>query len=536
MAVPIGQRTEDDVDHTDTGAEADGTKSSREIQAQPPLRTTAKRATSEFQPWQASGSLASEQRAGSTARRIQSPYVVKAALALVEALALSSAGVVSFEFWSDSTIDAAPVAAVIIALTVVVAVWMFRLMALYNLAAIRRPFATCAKAVAVWATAVGLSGFVVATITLDSMFSSDFNLHWAWLGATAIGLYRLLLRFAVARPQSEEILKKRIVVIGGGGGGEEFIRALEASNSPNVVVVGIVDDRDPSRLSERLKAYPFLGRIDDLVEMARTTRIDLAIITFPLTSEDRLLEVASRLWVLPVHIRIAVTSSRLRLRPRAYSYLGNVALLDYFDRPVSDWDYIQKATLDRLLTLCILPFASVLMMVISLAIKLDSPGPVFFVQPRHGFNNRVFNIFKFRTMYADKLDYDAVQLVTENDPRVTRVGRFLRRTSLDELPQFINVLLGDLSLVGPRPHALNARAGDRTYQDIAESYFARHRVKPGITGWAQINGWRGETDTADKLTKRVDHDLYYIENWSVMFDLYILIKTPIALLRNRKVY
>ena len=139
-------------------------------------------------------------------------------------------------------------------------------------------------------------------------------------------------------------------------------------------------------------------------------------------------------------------------------------------------------------------------------------------------------------MYTDLCDANAAKLVTKDDSRVTPVGRFIRKTSLDELPQLFNVLQGGLSLVGPRPHALSAKAGGRLYDEVVDGYFARHKVKPGITGWAQINGWRGETDTPEKIEKRVEHDLYYIENWSVFFDLYILLKTPMSLIANKNAY
>ena len=139
-------------------------------------------------------------------------------------------------------------------------------------------------------------------------------------------------------------------------------------------------------------------------------------------------------------------------------------------------------------------------------------------------------------MYADQSDQKASKLVTRNDTRVTRVGRFIRKTSLDELPQFFNVLRGELSLVGPRPHATHAKAKDSLYTDVVDGYYARHRVKPGITGWAQVNGWRGETDTKDKIHRRVEHDLYYIENWSLLFDLYILARTPFSLIETDSAY
>jgi putative colanic acid biosynthesis UDP-glucose lipid carrier transferase len=170
---------------------------------------------------------------------------------------------------------------------------------------------------------------------------------------------------------------------------------------------------------------------------------------------------------------------------------------------------------------------------IALAIKLDSPGPVFFRQRRYGFNNNAIVVWKFRTMKADMVrDDTVVPQATRNDPRVTRVGRFLRRTSLDELPQIFNVLRGEMSLVGPRPHAV---AHNEQYAKIIDDYLSRHRVKPGITGWAQVNGLRGETDTPEKMRERVQFDLYYIDNWSFWLDLKIMALTPFAAI-NRNAY
>jgi lipopolysaccharide/colanic/teichoic acid biosynthesis glycosyltransferase len=177
------------------------------------------------------------------------------------------------------------------------------------------------------------------------------------------------------------------------------------------------------------------------------------------------------------------------------------------------------------------------MALVAIAIKLDSRGPILFKQKRYGFNNDLIEVYKFRSMYADAADVHATKLVSKDDPRVTRVGRFIRKASLDELPQLFNVVFkGNLSLVGPRPHAINAKAAARLYDEAVDGYYARHRVKPGVTGWAQINGWRGETDTQEKIQRRVEFDLYYIENWSVLFDLYIVAKTPFALLKTENAY
>ena len=181
---------------------------------------------------------------------------------------------------------------------------------------------------------------------------------------------------------------------------------------------------------------------------------------------------------------------------------------------------------------------SPLLIFCAIAIKLESPGPVFFRQLRWGKDGKKINVYKFRSMRTDLCDATGVAQTTKNDPRVTRVGRFIRKTSLDELPQLFNVVFkGNLSLVGPRPHAVQGKLQNRMFDEAVDGYFARHRVKPGITGWAQINGWRGEIDNQEKIQKRVEFDLYYIENWSVLFDLYILLRTPLALMtRSENAY
>jgi lipopolysaccharide/colanic/teichoic acid biosynthesis glycosyltransferase len=179
---------------------------------------------------------------------------------------------------------------------------------------------------------------------------------------------------------------------------------------------------------------------------------------------------------------------------------------------------------------------SPLMLGAAIAVKATSKGPILFRQPRYGFNNEVISVMKFRSMYADQADIRAEKVVTRGDPRVTPVGRFIRKTSIDELPQLFNVLKGDLSLVGPRPHAVNAHTEHKLWEEVVDGYFARHKVKPGVTGWAQINGWRGEVDTSDKIHARVEHDLYYIENWSVLFDLYILMLTPVRIINQENAY
>jgi Undecaprenyl-phosphate glucose phosphotransferase len=245
----------------------------------------------------------------------------------------------------------------------------------------------------------------------------------------------------------------------------------------------------------------------------------------PSTSEHLLVETLNKLSLLPVDVRLCPGEFAMRLGTMQASHIGGHTFLNVIDHPLRDWRWIFKTLEDRLLGALIMMLISPLMAAIALLIRLDSPGPALFRQKRYGFNNQLIEVLKFRTMHQEMSDSNAERLTRRNDPRITRVGAFLRRTSLDELPQFLNVLRGDMSIVGPRPHALSAKAGTLLYQEAVKYYDARHRMKPGITGWAQVNGWRGETDTLEQIRKRVEHDLYYIEHWSVAFDLRIIART-----------
>jgi Undecaprenyl-phosphate glucose phosphotransferase len=358
------------------------------------------------------------------------------------------------------------------------------------------------------------------------------------IGLTALIGERLILRTLVRSWAQDGRLDRRTVIVGSDQNGEQLVEALNKQDDSDIHVLGVFDDRNDSRALETCAGSPKLGKVDDIVEFARRTRIDLVLFALPISAETRILEMLKKLWVLPVDIRLSAHTNKLRFRPRSYSYLGEVPTLDVFEAPITDWDLVMKWLFDRVVGSICLLLALPVMALVALAIKLDSPGPVLFRQKRLGFNNERVDVFKFRSLYHHQADPTASKMVTRNDPRVTRVGRIIRKTSLDELPQLFNVVFkGNLSLVGPRPHAVNIKLQSRPFEEAVDGYFARHRVKPGITGWAQINGWRGEIDNEEKIQKRVEFDLYYIENWSVLFDLYILLKTPLALLtKNENAY
>ncbi|WP_407170113.1 undecaprenyl-phosphate glucose phosphotransferase [Bradyrhizobium sp. ORS 111] len=358
------------------------------------------------------------------------------------------------------------------------------------------------------------------------------------VGLAVLIIERLLLRAIVRAWARDGRLDRRTVIVGADTNGEQLVEALKAEDDSDIRVLGVFDDRNDDRAMDTCAGSPKLGKVDDIVEFARRTRVDLVLFALPISAETRILEMLKKLWVLPVDIRLSAHTNKLRFRPRSYSYLGNVPTLDVFEAPITDWDLVMKWLFDRVVGGLILLAALPVMGLVALAVKLDSPGPVLFRQKRFGFNNERIDVFKFRSLYHHQADPTASKVVTKDDPRVTRVGRFIRKSSLDELPQLFNVVLkGNLSLVGPRPHAVQGKLQNRLFDEAVDGYFARHRVKPGITGWAQVNGWRGEVDTDEKIQKRVEFDLYYIENWSVLFDLYILLKTPFSLLtKNENAY
>ncbi len=408
---------------------------------------------------------------------------------------------------------------------------------LYKISALRRFPADGLRLAGALTFVFAAALVLIFFLKLDEVFSRVFMLAWYGSSVAALCGERVALAFLVDRLIQTGHLARRTVFVGGGTAADALLNQLATQPQADLQILGIFDDRTDERSPAVVAGFPKLGTVDDLLAFSRRTRIDLIIFTLPITAEQRILQMLRKLWVLPIDIRLAAHMNKLHFRPQSYSYIGSVPLLDIFDKPIAGWDVILKYAFDKIVgTLCLIMLAPV-MLVVALAVKLDSKGPALFRQKRYGFNNEIVEVYKFRSMRMDMLDFSASKLVTKDDPSVKRVGRFIRKTSIDELPQLLNVVFkGNLSLVGPRPHALHAKAAERQYDEVVDGYFARHRVSPGITGWAQIHGWRGETDTPEKIQGRVECDLYYIENWSILLDIYILLATPFALFRTENAY
>jgi len=383
-----------------------------------------------------------------------------------------------------------------------------------------------------WAIVAGAA----ATILISGVLRSDDTaaVFPAAVLLLAAGLFplRLIVSRIVAWIIDSGLLLRRAVIAGGGEHAERLIRGLAKRPDCDVRLFGIFDDRSDARSPPQVLGIPKIGGYDDLIAFARRSEIDMVIISLPLEAEERINWLLAKLRVLPVEVRLSAFSEDYAFAPRAGDPLISALRGSFLPER-----RIVKRVFDIAFASIALMLLSPVMVCAALAIRMESGGPVLFRQKRHGYNDRVIEVLKFRSMYPDTMDPLARRVVTRNDPRVTRVGRFLRRSSIDELPQLFNVLRGELSLVGPRPHAVDAlSSGQERFSTMVDSYSARHRLPPGLTGWAQIHGFRGEVDSPEKLRARFEHDLHYIENWSIWLDARILFRTPLCLCRTEMAY
>jgi Undecaprenyl-phosphate glucose phosphotransferase len=469
--------------------------------------------------------------------RLVSPVILGFMVKAIEALLVVATGLaVAFSYVNAQDIEASQLYFIALSSTAVVTLVVFQLFGLYTTQALTSPMRQLPRLLLGWTIALGLLVMAVFFFKVGPEFSRVWLALWFAVGGVTLVTGRLIMALVTRGWVKQGRLTRRAVIYGGGDAARQLIERLEADAESDIRICGVFDDRSEDRIDRMVSGYPVLGRLADLLAFGRSSRLDLVIVTMPLAAEARIRHVLAQLTILPVDIRLAAVNSQLQFCARAYSYIGSAPMIDLADKPLNDWAGATKWLFDKVVGTAALVLLAPVMAAVAIAVKLDSRGPVLFRQKRYGFNNELIEVYKFRSMYTDMSDATAARLVTRDDPRVTPVGRFIRKTSLDELPQLFNVMNGTLSLVGPRPHALQAKAVDRLYDEVVEGYFARHKVKPGITGWAQINGWRGETDTAEKIKKRVEFDLYYINHWSVFLDLYILVKTPVSLLTTKNAY
>jgi Undecaprenyl-phosphate glucose phosphotransferase len=368
--------------------------------------------------------------------------------------------------------------------------------------------------------------FLLAAATMAQDAGSFSRLWFAGfflLGFTGLAAERLCMALLIRRWVAHGYSTKSVVVLGDNELTEKLIARLAQSRS-GIRVAAVFDDR--AGAGGFLHGVPKLGNIDDLLKYTTRHATDLVVLTLPITATARINAVVRTLRQQPLTIRLLPGPIGLEpISPIQLSRddLPGVKLIQVSDRPISEVALFVKGALDRSLALLIVLSIAPVLLICAVGISLSSPGPVLFRQKRVGYKGQEFDIIKFRTMYAH--DVQNPQPTYWQDRRVFKFGRLLRRTSFDELPQLINVLRGEMSLVGPRPHMVGQMVEGRPMIEAVNEYAGRHRVKPGITGWAQVNGWRGPTHTIAQIERRVEHDIYYIENWSLMLDAVILIKT-----------
>ncbi|WP_198420399.1 undecaprenyl-phosphate glucose phosphotransferase [Sulfurimicrobium lacus] len=380
-----------------------------------------------------------------------------------------------------------------------------------------------------WALVLSLLFAFAFTTKMGIQFSRGWIGIWSVLGWSALVCGRLLLRVGLRWLRSHGYNQRRIVIVGTEGLGEELAERLLISPWIGLQVTGFfnVGGGAPQ------PGVPVLGGLPDVADYVAKARIDQVWIALPLKDQDKVESLLHELRHSVVDIRFVPDIFGFRLLNHSVTEVAGFPVMNLSATPMVGVNRLVKAVEDRLLALLILLMISPLMLLIALGVKLSSPGPVLFKQGRLGWDGQPFKVYKFRSMVVHQETGGQLTQASRGDARVTPFGAFLRRSSLDELPQFFNVLQGTMSIVGPRPHAISH---NEQYKELIDDYMQRHKVKPGITGWAQINGWRGETDTLEKMSKRVEYDLYYIENWSLWFDLRIILLTVFKGFINKNAY
>ena len=393
-----------------------------------------------------------------------------------------------------------------------------------------------AQLVAGLATAIGSLELAAQAFGSPDALPVGPALLWFAVGSPLLLVGRTAASFGLRA--TADRTRQRAVLVGDGPQAARFVAAMEARQDRSLRLLGLVDDQPAEAVDAERggSGLPRVGSMQTLCAMIRRGEVDQVIFTLPWASDERLLRLQTTLGDYPVDLRLAPDLAAYHGGSESGLEVGKLRLLRLADRPMRGWAGAAKALEDYVLALGAVAVAAVPMALIALAVRLDTPGPVLFRQRRTGFNNKDFFVFKFRTMFHEQADHEVRRQVQEGDPRVTRVGAILRRTSLDELPQIFNVLRGEMSFIGPRPHAPGTRAGGKLFEDVTDRYASRHRVKPGLTGLAQVRGYRGMTDTEEKLLLRVESDLEYIEKWSLWLDVVILVRTLLAVARMRNAH
>ena len=387
--------------------------------------------------------------------------------------------------------------------------------------------------VTTWFGTLCLLAMLFFVTRLGENFARSSILSWSVISVTMMSLMRMGLRTAAAMLTSKGWATRRCAIVGLNSLGKHL--AENARNHPacGMRIEGFFDDRATQRTLDEFSVPEIhLGRIEELVRRAKAGEFDTIYITLPMRAEQRIRQVLEQLGDTTASVYIVPDFFVFELLHSRWTQIGGLPAVSVFETPLYGVDSWVKRAFDLTLAVCGLAAISPVMFICGLLVKLSSPGPVFFRQKRYGLDGKEILVWKFRSMRTCD-NGPVVQQATRQDPRITRIGAILRRTSLDELPQLFNVIEGSMSLVGPRPHA---SAHNERYRKLIRGYMLRHKVKPGITGLAQVEGHRGETETLDKMQKRVDCDHQYIREWSVWLDFKILLRTFFVVFKQQNAY
>jgi Undecaprenyl-phosphate glucose phosphotransferase len=385
-----------------------------------------------------------------------------------------------------------------------------------------------------YAIAALLSSALIWQLGQLEEFSRGLWLIYVAVVCAALLLSRFLLQAWLLSLARRGKIGQRVVVYGPDDHIlQKTCRLLRVQSLPHLTILGIASE---SGLKSAVDDCEHLGGMDDIVDLARHGDVDQVYIVDPQMTSPKLDRILEQLSVVSVDVSV-IPSDIVNLAPvYRVALFGDLPVLTMWRRPIRDMDRLMKKFEDLIIATLALVALAPLLLITAIIIKATSNGPVLFVQPRFGFNNKVINVYKFRSMYVEQQDIGGELRTRRNDPRITPVGRIIRKLSIDELPQILNVLKGEMSIVGPRPHAIHMKVGDNFYLDAVRGYAARHRVKPGITGLAQVRGLRGEIQTIERAKRRVELDMHYIDNWSIGLDFRIILETVVGVIYDRNAY
>jgi putative colanic acid biosysnthesis UDP-glucose lipid carrier transferase len=382
--------------------------------------------------------------------------------------------------------------------------------------------------IADWITVIVVLLFIAFALKVSALYSRKVILTWFAVMPFALHGAQEIVRVLLRKYASSAALARTKVIVGINKKSHELARAI-ASDPFRGVFRGYFDDRSGSRLG-RVKSYEVLGGIEDVVDYVKQKAIDMVYIALPMSRDPRIMRLLDRLQDTTASVYFVPSTLPFEMIQARVERIGKVPVIAVCETPFYGINGVAKRAADSVIAGLILLLIWPLMLAIAIGVKRSSPGPVIFRQRRYGLDGKEIIVYKFRTMTVCE-DEKSITQAKKNDQRITPFGAFLRKTSLDELPQFINVLQGTMSIVGPRPHAV---AHNEQYRRLIGGYMVRHKVKPGITGWAQVNGYRGETEFVSKMEKRIEYDLDYLRNWSLSLDLWIILKTVMVVFKDHR--